>query len=89
VPPPLAGNAPGTAPDFAAPATGASLTIFDAASAPGYTGCGDIGVDCQLYKFDVPAGGGTYDFSMTRSHTATSNADLGLFPRLGPDDRPG
>lgn len=75
VPPPLAGTDPATAPLIAAPATGATVTIFDAASSPGYVGCGDIGVDCQIYKFDVPVGGGTYDFTMTWANTA----DEGLY----------
>jgi hypothetical protein len=51
------------------------VTVLDPGASPGYLGCGDIGVDCQLYRFDVPAGGGTYDFSMTWSNTS----DLGLY----------
>jgi hypothetical protein len=66
---------PATAPLIAAPGTGATVSIFDHGDAPGYVGCGDIQVDCQIYKFVVPAGGATYDFTMTWSNTA----DEGLY----------
>jgi hypothetical protein len=73
---PLAGtDAPGTAPTLATPASGEETAIIDVGTTPGYIGCGDIGIDCQIYKFDVPAGGGTYDFTMTWSNTA----DEGLY----------
>jgi pre-peptidase len=74
---PLAGtDAPGTAPTLATPATGQETAIIDVGTTPGYVGCGgDIGVDCQIYKFVVPPGGGTYDFTMTWANTA----DLGLY----------
>jgi len=72
---PLAGtNSPATAPSMNAPALGQTVHLVDFGTAPGYA-CPTAGVPCQVYKLVVPAGGGTYDFTLTWSNTS----DLGLY----------
>ncbi|MEO7986420.1 MAG: pre-peptidase C-terminal domain-containing protein [Gemmatimonadales bacterium] len=66
-------GSPGTAPTIELPAAGSTRGFIDAVPA-GYAGCGDIGVDCQVYKFTLAA---DQDFDVAALWEGTS--DVGIY----------
>lgn len=72
--PAIAGTgAPGSAPTITLPSTGEVRGIVDAGTF-GYAGCGDIGVDCQIYKFILAA-----DASVNVMGNWEGTSDVGIY----------
>ena len=73
-PAPKAGtDDPATAPTIPTPGAGQTTGVLDDGLQRGYD-CGDIGVPCQVYKFEVPADG-SYDFTGTWE----ASSDVGIY----------
>jgi hypothetical protein len=66
-------GAPGSAPPIEIPAAGSTRGFIDAVPA-GYVGCGDVGTDCQVYKFTLAA-----DQSFDVAAEWEGGSDVGIY----------